>query len=340
MSAWDPYGALGGSVTHPPPNPPPGGHNHHLPHSHPLHMTMTSSNIAVAATSSMISTSPPSSTYSHVGNIVTSAGTMMIPPPRTSSIIHIPQSQGQPLLRGHPVSTAPEQTYTHSHPVYHTGGYPPPQHLGSHMQPHGSPNVAPPPYTNAPVIHPYPPPTATTTNHSVSPYHHHPLAPVPPLPGTAPLPPPLGVAPYIPPNPYTQPPMHVPMSTAPLTTQQHMIPHTTHQTTPHPQPYNLKVTTTGNSPQPMTAPLTPGPGPVPQTPIGGPPPTPFSNGPPGGPEHDLPPELLSAGWRKFWSKRENRWYFWNCNTGESLWDPPPLPGRYPPQPGVVCHSKD
>ena len=26
-------------------------------------------------------------------------------------------------------------------------------------------------------------------------------------------------------------------------------------------------------------------------------------------EHDLPPELLQQGWRKFWSKRENRIYY-------------------------------
>lgn len=41
---------------------------------------------------------------------------------------------------------------------------------------------------------------------------------------------------------------------------------------------------------------------------------------------DLPHELINAGWRKFWSKREQRIYFWNKTTGESLWDmPPPVP---------------
>jgi len=56
----------------------------------------------------------------------------------------------------------------------------------------------------------------------------------------------------------------------------------------------------------------------------------FSNGQtPVGPEHDLPHQLLELGWRKFWSKRENRWYFWNCNTSESLWEVPPIPGRHP-----------
>ncbi|KAA0192391.1 hypothetical protein HAZT_HAZT002422, partial [Hyalella azteca] len=69
------------------------------------------------------------------------------------------------------------------------------------------------------------------------------------------------------------------------------------------------------------------------------------------PETDLPPEMLSAGWRKFWSKREHRFYFWNKTTGESLWDmPPPLasapgaaagtsgaPVLHPQQPGASGH---
>lgn len=42
------------------------------------------------------------------------------------------------------------------------------------------------------------------------------------------------------------------------------------------------------------------------------------------PVHDLPPELLQAGWRKFWSKRENRPYFFNKVTNESLWEMPIL----------------
>ena len=40
-------------------------------------------------------------------------------------------------------------------------------------------------------------------------------------------------------------------------------------------------------------------------------------------EHDLPLEIFQQGWRKCWSKRENRFYFWNKATGESLWDMPP-----------------
>jgi len=41
-------------------------------------------------------------------------------------------------------------------------------------------------------------------------------------------------------------------------------------------------------------------------------------------EPELPPELLQQGWRKFWSKRGNRPYFWNKLTGESLWEMPQL----------------
>nr|CAG4644616.1 EOG090X02BU [Leptodora kindtii] len=48
-------------------------------------------------------------------------------------------------------------------------------------------------------------------------------------------------------------------------------------------------------------------------------------------EHDLPNELLQQGWRKFWSKREGRIYFWNKATGESLWEMPPMrPNQYDP----------
>ncbi|GLH02986.1 Phosphorylated CTD-interacting factor 1 [Gryllus bimaculatus] len=45
-------------------------------------------------------------------------------------------------------------------------------------------------------------------------------------------------------------------------------------------------------------------------------------------EHDLPPELLQQGWRKFWSKREHRPYFWNKLTGESLWEMPLLKPQF------------
>ncbi|GAB6021217.1 hypothetical protein CHUAL_003835 [Chamberlinius hualienensis] len=39
---------------------------------------------------------------------------------------------------------------------------------------------------------------------------------------------------------------------------------------------------------------------------------------------DLSPELVQQGWRRFWSKRENRPYFWNRLTNESLWETPRL----------------
>ena len=38
------------------------------------------------------------------------------------------------------------------------------------------------------------------------------------------------------------------------------------------------------------------------------------------PVHDLPVELLQLGWRKFWSRRENRPYFFNKHTNESMWE--------------------
>lgn len=64
-----------------------------------------------------------------------------------------------------------------------------------------------------------------------------------------------------------------------------------------------------------------------------PPPQPLPGGPVGlGTlmEHDLPPELLQQGWRKFWSKRENRPYFWNKLSGESLWEMPEFKLKYDP----------
>ena len=71
---------------------------------------------------------------------------------------------------------------------------------------------------------------------------------------------------------------------------------------------------------PGTPSPSPGPLPVPQTPAGAP--------PPGHPqfEVDLPPELLQQGWRKYWSRRENRPYFFNRANGETLWEMPEMPG--------------
>ena len=72
----------------------------------------------------------------------------------------------------------------------------------------------------------------------------------------------------------------------------------------------------------------PGPNPVPQTPTPMPPP---SN--PAAFETDLPPELLHQGWRKFWSRRENRPYFFNRMSGETMWEMPPLHNNQPGQGG-------
>ena len=47
----------------------------------------------------------------------------------------------------------------------------------------------------------------------------------------------------------------------------------------------------------------------------------------------MPPELLHQGWRKFWSRRENRPYFFNRLTGETLWEMPPHQGFQPQSPG-------
>ena len=41
-------------------------------------------------------------------------------------------------------------------------------------------------------------------------------------------------------------------------------------------------------------------------------------------ETDLPPELLQQGWRKFWSRRENRPYFFNRMSGDTMWEMPPI----------------
>lgn len=47
-------------------------------------------------------------------------------------------------------------------------------------------------------------------------------------------------------------------------------------------------------------------------------------------EYDLPFELQQQGWKKFWSKRENRPYFWNKLTGDSLWEMPVLKPQFDP----------
>ncbi|KAJ8260459.1 hypothetical protein GJAV_G00182420 [Gymnothorax javanicus] len=42
------------------------------------------------------------------------------------------------------------------------------------------------------------------------------------------------------------------------------------------------------------------------------------------PIHELPDELIQAGWSKCWSKRENRPYYFNRFTNQSLWEMPVL----------------
>lgn len=69
-----------------------------------------------------------------------------------------------------------------------------------------------------------------------------------------------------------------------------------------------------------------------------------------GMEFELPFELQQQGWKKFWSKRENRPYFWNKLTGESLWEMPMIKPQFdpitdplgictppPPQPIPIMH---
>lgn len=40
--------------------------------------------------------------------------------------------------------------------------------------------------------------------------------------------------------------------------------------------------------------------------------------------HNLPQELLDAGWRRFWSRREGKEYFYNKVTKQSVWEQPPI----------------
>lgn len=52
---------------------------------------------------------------------------------------------------------------------------------------------------------------------------------------------------------------------------------------------------------------------------------------------ELSPDLVMQGWRKFWSKRENRPYYWNKLSGESLWE---MPRHFDPltDPLGICNS--
>ena len=86
-------------------------------------------------------------------------------------------------------------------------------------------------------------------------------------------------------------------------------------------------------------PGTPGPQPVPQTPGTAPPQQQMTQQQF---EVDLPPDLLQVGWRKYWSRRENRPYFFNRATGETLWDLAEIPGApgYNQQQGEVLRNSD
>ena len=72
----------------------------------------------------------------------------------------------------------------------------------------------------------------------------------------------------------------------------------------------------------------------------GPSPIPYGTAPPDYPqmEVDLPPELLERGWRKYWSRRESRPYYFNVETGATVWNQPeilPEPGKT----GASSHVK-
>jgi len=282
-----------------------------------------------------------------------------VPSSTSSPSIHVTSGLGGPhsngpstLLHDVPrgaINSVPSSSSDHSlvqsqgpSPVYP----PPPPYLHQNhafIGGHGAPpvgSVYPPTVTTTPVIHPYPPPISVGNHlpynhHHHIPPHHHGQPPPRPLHQITPSHP--GVSNY-PPNPYGPPPHH---GSQPLPGQPPLSPTQVTAASPNPSghhqipghhlpghhPYGLK-SPPGTSPNPAAGPLTPGP--VPQTPLGPP-----SGGNPFSavsPELDLHPELVNIGWRKFWSKRESRWYFWNCNTGESLWEVPPIPGRHPPGP--------
>uniref|UniRef100_U5EVH2 Putative pdx1 c-terminal inhibiting factor 1 n=1 Tax=Corethrella appendiculata TaxID=1370023 RepID=U5EVH2_9DIPT len=58
---------------------------------------------------------------------------------------------------------------------------------------------------------------------------------------------------------------------------------------------------------------------------------------------ELSAELINQGWRKFWSKRESRPYYWNKLSGESLWESPAAAAnrqQFDPltDPLGICHA--
>ena len=124
-------------------------------------------------------------------------------------------------------------------------------------------------------------------------------------------------------GPSNAPPPHSPHAPFPPHINNNVAQHNNHPSASIAGMAPLKIPPPGGLPMaPGTpgTPGTPGPMPVPQTPAGAP--------PPGHPqfEIDMPPELLQQGWRKYWSKRENRPYFFNRANGQTLWEMPEMPG--------------
>lgn len=65
------------------------------------------------------------------------------------------------------------------------------------------------------------------------------------------------------------------------------------------------------------------------------------HGPPGSTtifSDELHVDLVNQGWKKFWSKRENRPYYWNKITGESLWETPMNQFDPVSDPLGICHN--
>ncbi|XP_055613614.1 mRNA (2'-O-methyladenosine-N(6)-)-methyltransferase [Uranotaenia lowii] len=150
-----------------------------------------------------------------------------------------------------------------------------------------------------------------------------------------------------------QHPMHSPY---PHHQQHQQLPHPQHQVaspgtptlphpnmTPHHHPQHsgpLQATSPTTTAAPMTPTKTTPPD-MSHTPQTAPAPGSQTPGPSYGEE--LHPELVNQGWRKFWSKREGRPYFWNKMSGESLWEPPMLNRnnqQFDPltDPLGICHS--
>jgi len=127
------------------------------------------------------------------------------------------------------------------------------------------------------------------------------------------------------PHASSQQPHHYHTSSAPAFTHPH---HQPQFPLKHGPPNVASSNTTSINTSTISSPSSSSVGPVPHTPQGPPSGNLFGNAQPqSGAETDLPQELLALGWRRFWSKRENRWYFWNFQSNESLWEIPTIPGR-------------